>query len=171
MIWIKTRACRKGKNLFLCLFLKISLSHLWCVCTEDSQQEPACCCADITSFQMCFMHLVQCPTIIHCYQIFLFFSEGVMGLANTVFLCWLVEYTVLNEVTPLEVVYYCSVFCITVAPLEQIRFLLCKVIHKYAAGDISHLSIHIYLQVIEEIKLTWKWESWLKTQKSFDLKK
>lgn len=32
-------------------------------------------------------------------------------------------------------------------------------IPKHAAGDISPLSIHIYLQAIEEIKLTWKQES------------
>lgn len=128
MIWIKTRAYRKEKNLLLCLFLKINLNHLWCVCTEDSQQAPACCSADITSFQMCFMHMVQCPTVIHCYQIFLFFHEIVMDLANIVFLCWPMEYTILKEVILLEVVYLCSVFCITGAPQKQIlKFLLCKV--------------------------------------------
>lgn len=59
---------------------------------------------------------------------FLFFHEIVMDLANIVFLCWPMEYTILKEVILLEVVYLCSVFCITGAPQKQIfKFLLCKV--------------------------------------------
>lgn len=144
MIWIKTRAYRKEKNLLLCLFLKISLNHLWCVCAEDSQQGPACSSAGITSFHMCFMHVVQCPTI-HCIRFFCS-SIKVWWVRQTLFLPWSMQRSILNEVVLLEVVCFCSVFRMTGAPQKQVlKFLLCKVIAKHAAGDISQFSIHIYL--------------------------
>lgn len=140
------------------MFLKINLDYLWCLCVQRilSKHLPVA------------LQTSPCSTCILCtwcnaqqsstdIRFFLFFSESVMDLVNTVFLCWSVEYTLLNEVILLELIYYCSVFCITGAPKKQIlRFLLCKVIPKHAPGDISHLSIHIYLQAIEEIKFTWK---------------
>lgn len=129
------------------------------VCTEDSQQAPACCSADITLSLMYFVHVVQCPAIIHCHQIFSVLQSKCDGSGtHFVFLCWSMEYAILNEVILLEVVHYCSVYCNTGAPQRQIlKLLLCKMIKmtpKHAAGDISLLSIYIYLQAIEEIKLT-----------------
>lgn len=117
------------------------------------------------SVLVCRHHLTsRCVICIQCnaqessraIKLFCSARENVMGLANTRFLCWPVEYTFLSEVILLGVKYYCAVFCITIAPQKKNgRFLLCKVIYKHRAGDISHLSFHIYLQVsVVEIKLT-----------------
>lgn len=119
------------------------------MCTEDSQQAPACYSADITSFQMCFMHMAQCPTIIHCYQIFLFFNESVMGLANIFVLYFCVGLWGIQLL--MKLLCWNCVLLLCFALQEQIlKFLLCKVIPKHAAGDISHLSIHTDLQELKK---------------------